>query len=99
MVEASLNSRPMSPMSSDANDLAVLTPGHFLIGSSLQSLPSSKSTQKRPAEPTLQTRWQLVQSINDSFWDRWCKEYLSNLQQRTKWKKDSEPLKEAKSGV
>ena len=93
MVEASLNSRPMSPMSSDANDLAVLTPGHFLIGSSLQSLPSSKSTQKRPAEPTLQTRWQLVQSINDSFWDRWCKEYLSNLQQRTKWKKDSEPLK------
>ena len=92
MIEASLNSRPLSHMSSDANDLAVLTPGHFLIGSSLQSLPSSRSTQKRAAEPTLQTRWKLVQSINDSFWDRWSKEYLSNLQQRTKWKADSQPL-------
>ena len=55
-IEASLNSWPLSTMSSDANDSAVLTPGHFLIGSSLQSLPSSKSTRKRAAEPTLQTR-------------------------------------------
>ena len=88
MIEASLNSLPLSTMSSYANDSAVLTPGHFLIGSSLQSLPSSKSTQKRAAEPTLQTRWKLVQSIIDTFWDRWSKEFLSNLQQRTKWKAD-----------
>ena len=85
MLEASLNSRPLSPMSSDTNDLAVLTSGHFLIGSSLQSLPSSKSTQKRAAEPTLQSHWKLVRSINNSFWDCWSKEYLSILQQRTKW--------------
>ena len=75
-IEASLNSRPLFAMSSDANDLAVLTPAQFLIGSSLQSLPSSKSTQKRAAEPALQTHWKLLQSINDSFWDRWSKEYL-----------------------
>ena len=91
-IEASLNSWPLSTMSSDANDSAVLTPGHFLIGSSLQSLPSSKSTRKRAAEPTLQTRWKLVQSIIDSFWDRWRKEFLSNFQQRTMWKADSQPL-------
>ena len=76
MVETNLN---FCPMSSDANDLAALTRSHFLIGSSLQSFPSSKNTQKRPAEPTLQARWKLGQSIDDSFWERWCKHYLFNL--------------------
>ena len=31
-IESVLNSHPISPMSSDANDLEILTPGHFLIG-------------------------------------------------------------------
>lgn len=38
-VEACLNSRPLTPLSDDPNDLEPLPPAHFLIGSSLQSIP------------------------------------------------------------
>ncbi|XP_049289532.1 uncharacterized protein LOC125767221 [Anopheles funestus] len=37
-IEACLNSRPLTPMSSDPEDLEVLTPGHFLINRSLVSI-------------------------------------------------------------
>ncbi|KAJ8875755.1 hypothetical protein PR048_023654 [Dryococelus australis] len=38
-VEACLNSRPLYPLSNDPMNLQVLTPGYFLIGSSMLSLP------------------------------------------------------------
>lgn len=38
-IEMVLNSRPLIPLSGDLHDLDVLTPGHFLIGTVLTSLP------------------------------------------------------------
>ena len=85
-VEAALNSRPISPMSSDPNDLNVLSPGHFLIGSPLDAWPDATDSKNLTLNP--QQRWKLMQQLSRSFWTRWQAEYLNNLQHRSKWTKD-----------
>ncbi|XP_048482864.1 uncharacterized protein LOC125489799 [Plutella xylostella] len=40
------------------------------------------------------TRYQRVEQIRQHFWARWSKEYVSELQQRIKWRTSSEDLKE-----
>jgi len=89
-IEACLNSRPLTPLSSDPNDLEPLTPAHFLIGGPITL----------PAEPSLPEenvfglrRWRLVQGILRTFWDRWRNEYLPQLQVRGKWTNVREPLR------
>ena len=38
-IEGLLNSRPLEPLSEDPEDVNALTPGHFLIGKAINSLP------------------------------------------------------------
>ncbi|XP_060863783.1 uncharacterized protein LOC132940289 [Metopolophium dirhodum] len=83
-VEAALNLRPLVPASSDPNDLECLTPGHFLIGRPLLSIPEPISTS---AQVSLQTRWKLLQQSFQFFWRRWSREYLNTLQARGRWTK------------
>lgn len=66
-IKAVLNSRPLCLMSSDPNDLTVLSPGHFIIMEPLVSIPSPDLT----IVPTNQLdRWQLVQRMHQDFWKR-----------------------------
>ncbi|XP_041980797.1 uncharacterized protein LOC121734329 [Aricia agestis] len=90
-VEAILNSRPLCPLSSNPNDYRSLTPGHFLIGRSLLSLPSPSLNDKSTNH--LQ-RYARLEQIRQHFWQRWQKEYVSELQQRCKWKTDCSTLQE-----
>lgn len=80
-VEAVLNSRPLTALSTDTDDLQALTPAHFLVGSSLLSPPENCDDSK--LLPT--QRWLLVQRMAQHFWKRWSSEYLTRLQQRPKW--------------
>lgn len=82
--EACLNSRPLTPLSNDPNDLASLTPGHFLIGDHLTTTPDQDAT----IGPVHQlNRYQLIQRLLQNFWKRWSVEYLTSLQQRSKWQR------------
>lgn len=81
-IEACLNSRPLTPLTSDPNDFEILTPGHFLIGEPLMAIPEYP-LQEVPINRL--SRWQLVERIRQHFWTRWSKEYLTSLQQRAKW--------------
>ncbi|XP_044585982.1 uncharacterized protein LOC123266020 [Cotesia glomerata] len=83
-IEAILNSRPMTTISSDPTDPIPLTPGHFLIGDSLTNLRGYDYT----ATPDNRlSYWQHLQKVKQHFWNRWSKEYLNELTVRTKWEK------------
>ncbi|XP_055838413.1 uncharacterized protein LOC129906619 [Episyrphus balteatus] len=80
-IESCMNSRPISPISENPFESLPLTPGHFLKGSPLLSLP-----ERQIGESTTLKSWQRVQQILHSFSKRWKEEYLTDLQRRTKWK-------------
>ncbi|XP_072392156.1 uncharacterized protein [Diabrotica undecimpunctata] len=82
-VESCLNSRPLLPLSNDPLDLGVLTPGHFLIGDSLMAVPQEDLTD---VHTNKLKRYHHLTQVIQHFWARWSREYLSSLQQRTKWK-------------
>ena len=89
-IEAILNSRPITSISADPNDLQPLTPGHFLIGDSLTSYPES-SIENIPSNRL--TRWKHIEQLRQHFWRRWTHEYLHQCQQRSKWVLIEKPLK------
>ncbi|XP_033221170.1 uncharacterized protein LOC117175573 [Belonocnema kinseyi] len=72
--EACLNSRPLSPISNEPNDIIPLTPGHFLMGDSLAAIPQH---DLREICQTRLDRYQHIQFMLQHFWQRWQKEYLS----------------------
>ena len=81
-IEACLNSRPLIPLSSDDDGIEALTPGHFLIGRPLESLPDPSFSYR---DLSLLNRWHLCQALVRHFWQRWSAEYLSSLRRYAKW--------------
>ncbi|GFU96983.1 DUF5641 domain-containing protein [Trichonephila clavipes] len=77
-----LNSRPLVPLSSDLDDLNVLTPSPFLIGRSITSIVEPDLTNLN--ENRL-VNWQKITKIFHLIWKRWSVDYLNSLQQRNKW--------------
>ena len=83
-VESVLNSRPLYEMSTDANDLQVLSPGHFLTLEPLSTVPDSDLSHIKLSHLS---RWQLIQRMHQDLWKRWRDEYLHMFYQRAKWSK------------
>ncbi|XP_055622110.1 uncharacterized protein LOC129765716 [Toxorhynchites rutilus septentrionalis] len=71
-VEAIMNSRPLTPLSEDPDDLDVLTRGHFLTGSSLLAIPDPDYTNV----PTNRLEhYQQLQQLFQQHWKRWRREF------------------------
>ena len=88
-IEACLNSRPLVPLPCDEDGVEALTPGHFLVGRPLESLPDPCLSYR---SFSLLRRWHLCQALVRHFWKRWSAEYLTSLQKFSKWHRPSKNL-------
>ena len=85
-----VNSRPLTTPSDDMRDATPLTPNQILTlkGSEpcIADFDESDSYSRK--------RWKQVQYLAQQFWQRWTKEYVSDLQRRQKWSHTSANLAE-----
>ena len=81
-VEAIVNSRPLTAVSSDPKDMEPLTPNHLLLLRGQPSLPPGLFSKD---DLYSRKRWRQIQYMSDLFWKRWTREYLPRLQERQKW--------------
>ncbi|XP_018403335.1 PREDICTED: uncharacterized protein LOC108780199 [Cyphomyrmex costatus] len=88
-IEGVLNSRPLTALLADPNDLTPLTLAHFLIEAPLQGVAEWNYLE---TQTNHLTRWQHIQKIRQYFWQRWQKEYLHQLQTRTRWQRGDNQL-------
>ncbi|GFX65918.1 integrase catalytic domain-containing protein [Trichonephila clavipes] len=81
-VEGILNSRPLTPLSSDADNFDVLTPGHFLIGRPITSIPEPNLID---VNENRLSRWEKITKVVQRTWKKLKSDYLNTLQARSKW--------------
>ena len=90
-VEAVLNSRPIAPLEIISEEgLEAMTPGHFLVGHALQSLPTDITSSNRVSSIK---RWNLLQKLTEEFWQQWKADYLLHLNRYRKWLSPTPNLK------
>ena len=80
--EAILNSRPLTPVTLDADGITPLTPNHLLRVNDLANMPPTVTEKK---DCYAKRRWRHVQYLADQFWKRWSREYLRTIISRQKW--------------
>lgn len=81
-VMAIMNSRPLSPISTDTDIPQILSPAMLLTQkASVSPAPPGDFTM----DHLHKNQWRQVQSLAYTFWKRWRQEYLTTLQPRRKW--------------
>lgn len=79
-----VNSRPLTVNSiSDPSSLEPLTPNHLITMKDSVPLPPPGRFIQEDLYAT--KRWRRVQYLSEQFWNRWKKEYFSNLTLRQRW--------------
>ena len=91
-VEAINNSRPLTTVAGEPNDLEPLSPNHILTTKSTVILPPPGKFQN--SDMYMCRRWRRVQYLANLFWSQWKKEYLAVMQERHKWQHPQRSLVE-----
>ncbi|XP_058811034.1 uncharacterized protein LOC131675923 [Topomyia yanbarensis] len=88
-IENIINFRPLTNVPVDNDQSPVLTPNHFLLGSSngMRSWVPYDDTYI-----THKNNWQLSQVLTNAFWKLWLQDYLPTLTRRTKWFNEVKPI-------
>ena len=81
--DAILNSRPLTPVSSDCRDDEPLTPNHFHLGHASANVPLCVTADN--VTSCSRKHWKHAQLMADHFWKRWLREYVPTLSRRSKW--------------
>ena len=85
--ESLLNSRPLTHVSVDPQDLEAITPNHFLIRRNSPNVPADVFDER---DLCSRKRWRQAQTLTDHFWRRWLREYVPALTERKKWRTRSQ---------
>ena len=87
-IEAILNDRPLTFVSSNIEDEQPLTPSHLLYGRRITALPHPLIEEDEWSDPTFNDEPSVVQHLAKlrgnlilHFWNRWRKEYLTSLRE------------------
>ena len=89
--EAVVNSRPITYQDTSMDSEQPLSPNMILTMKSQVVLPPPGVFMRE--DLYCRKRWRHVQFLANQFWQRWRKEYLSNLQERQKWPKKTTQIK------
>ena len=88
-VECTLNSRPFTYLYEDEVDTDVITPLHLIFAGRLTSMPEESTNQVSDDVGDVKRRFRYLVRMKKHFWWRWRKEYLSNLREFRKVKRES----------
>lgn len=89
-IEACINSRPLWAVSTEVDDGEVLTPSHFFNFQAINTLPKPDISH---IPINRLNQYQYLQRLYNDFWKAWSKDYLNQLQPRSKWQKSHENLR------
>jgi hypothetical protein len=81
-IEGIVNNRPLALVFDDPDDLTPITPFELINGRKLDQMPDPNKQQNVTTFPHL---WRKRQSVLNSFWKKWKKDYLLSQNLRKKW--------------
>ena len=92
VVEAILNRRPITHVSTDPRDIEELSPADVLYPgvrrhSSVNILPPAMITGEE-----YNSSWKRVRTISETWWCRWRDDYVQSLKERQKWSNSQKNL-------